>query len=279
MKGAAENTTTLPNYRPSAVGSLWRHRFLIVEMSRREVLGRYKGSALGFLWSLLIPLLMLSVYTLVFGSIFETKWGTSAGSHSEFALILFCGLTLFNFVSEVLTRAPRLVIDNAVYVKKVSFPLETLPWIAVFSALFHLIVSFLILLVGVLFVFGPPHMTWFYFFPLLLPLLLGLSGLCFLLSSTGVYLRDLSQVIGVTISLLLFLSPIFFPISAVPGKLRTVLELNPMSYFIENMRGAIFVGQSPSIEGLAIATVGGITTYLLGFLWFQKTRKGFADVI
>ena len=124
------------------VGSLWRNRYLIKASVNRDVLGRYRGSAMGILWSFFNPLLMLSVYTIVFSVVFKARWGMSNGSKVEFALVLFAGLIIFNIFSDCINRSPQLILSNVNYVKKVIFPLEVLPAITLFSALFHALISF-----------------------------------------------------------------------------------------------------------------------------------------
>lgn len=262
-----------------AVLSFWRNRRLIRVLVEREVLGRYRGSFLGILWSLFNPLLMLTVYTFVFSVIFKARWNSESTSKTAFALILFAGLMVFNVFSECINRAPSIILGNANYVKKVVFPLEILPWVTLGSSLFHMFVSLAVWLLAYLVFFGVPHLTVLYFPLVVLPLVLLILGLTWLLASLGVYLRDVSQVIGVSTTLLMFLSPIFYPAAAWPERVRPLLSLNPLTPAIEQVREILYFGRSPDFELLLIDFVVGLAVAWLGFAWFQKTRRGFADVI
>jgi lipopolysaccharide transport system permease protein len=262
-----------------AVASFWRNRRLIRVLVEREVIGRYRGSFLGILWSLFNPLLMLIVYTFVFSVIFKARWSGGSTSKSEFALVLFAGLMMFNVFSECVNRAPGIILSNANYVKKVIFPLEILPWVALGSALFHTLVSLAVWLVAYSVLFGVPHATILYFPLVILPLLLLIVGLTWILASLGVYLRDVSQLIGVSTTLLMFLSPIFYPATAWPERFRIVLFLNPLTPAIEQARDVLYWGKDPNFVFILIELISAALIAWLGFAWFQKTRKGFADVL
>jgi len=262
-----------------AVFSFWHNRRLIKVLVEREVLGRYRGSFLGILWSLFNPLLMLTVYTFVFSVIFKARWNSDNTSKTAFALILFAGLMVFNVFSECINRAPSIILSNANYVKKVVFPLEILPWVVLGSSLFHMFVSLAVWLFAYLLFFGVPHLTVLYFPLVVLPLVLLILGLTWLLASLGVYLRDVSQVIGVSTTLLMFLSPIFYPAAAWPERVRPLLSLNPLTPAIEQGREVLYFGRSPDFGLLLVEFTVGLAVAWLGFAWFQKTRKGFADVL
>ncbi len=261
-------------------------RSLLRQMLIREVQQRYRGSVFGVLWSFLTPLLMLAVYTFVFSVVFEARWaGRVDGAHaasastSDFALILFCGLMLHAFLAECLTRAPSVVLSQVNLVKKVVFPLEMLPIVTAGSALFHLCMSVLVLLVAILVLRGEFYATALYLPVILFPFFLFALGCLYILASLGVYVRDISQVMGLVVTVLLFMSPIFYPADALPEALRPVLLLNPLTLIIEQVRSVLLWNQPP--EWLALACYAGIATFWLvfGFWWFQKTRKGFADVL
>ncbi|SIQ31943.1 ABC transporter permease [Aquipseudomonas alcaligenes] len=259
--------------------SLWRNRNLIRAMVKREVLGRYRGSVLGVLWSFFNPVFMLIVYTFVFSVVFRARWNTDSDSKTEFALVLFSGLIVFNLFAEAINRAPGLVLSNVNYVKKVVFPLEVLPWISLGSALFHFTVSLSVWLIGYVLLFGAPHLTAFYLPLILLPLALLTLGLSWFLASLGVFLRDVTQLIGITTSVLMFLSPIFYPVSALPEQYRSLIFMNPLTVVIEQVRAVLFWGKTPELGILALYFVITAIIAWLGFAWFQKTRKGFADVL
>jgi len=268
-----------PKSPASILRSLWRNRHLISQMSKREVSARYKESMLGFLWSVLNPVLMLAVYTFVFGVVFKAKWNQAVDDHAQFALVLFCGLIVFNLFSECVMRAPTLILNNSVYVKKVVFPLEILPFISFATSLFNAVVSLLVLLAFAMLLSFPLHWTLVLLPVVLFPLLLLILGLSWLLSSLGVFLRDINQAIGVLLTVLLFMSPVFFPLSAVPEEFHVVLRLNPLAYLIEQSRDVVLWGKIPDWNAW-LATLGlGLVVCWGGYVWFQKTRKGFADVL
>jgi lipopolysaccharide transport system permease protein len=258
---------------------LLRNRHLVYSLIKREVLGRYRGSVFGILWSFFNPLLMLLIYTFVFSVIFKARWTTGSESKVEFAMVLFSGLLVFNIFSECLNRAPSLVLFNVNYVKKVVFPLEVLPVVSLGCALFHGAVSFIVWLVFHCIFFGLPSSTAWLFPITLLPMLFLTMGLSWLLASLGVYLRDVSQVILLLTTALLFLSPIFYPVSALPEHIQNAIQFNPMTSIIEDVRGVLVQGVIPAWPQYLMRLLGSICLAWGGFAWFQKTRRGFADVL
>ncbi|MFN0263114.1 ABC transporter permease [Tepidamorphus sp. 3E244] len=253
---------------------------LALPMIRREVIGRYRGSLLGILWSLLTPLLMLAVYTFVFGTIFKARWAGASedASVAEFAVILFSGLISFQLFAEVIGRAPGLILSNQNYVKKVVFPLEVLIPVALGSALFHAAVSYAILLVFIQKIHGIPWTA------LLLPLVIApfcllILGLSWFLASIGTFVRDIGQFVGTVVTALLFLSPVFYPISALPAWLQPWLMMNPAALPVTLSREVLIFGKPPDFSALGLYTLIAAAIAGLGYLWFQKTRKGFADVL
>ncbi len=261
------------------VATLWRHRGLTRALVQREVLARYRGSFAGILWSLFNPVFMLSVYTFVFSVVFKARWSGGSESRSEFALVLFAGMIVFSLFSEAITRAPTTIVANPSYVKKVIFPLEILPCVALGAALFHACVSVLVWLAAYVLLFGTPHVTALLLPVVLLPLVLLTLGLSWLLASLGVYLRDVAQVVGLATTALMFMSPIFYPLSALPEQYRPLLLLNPVTPAVEQARAVLVWGQLPDFGMLAIYLAASAAIAWLGFAWFQKTRRGFADVL
>lgn len=259
--------------------NLWKHRGLIAQFVKREVIGRYRGSYLGIVWSFLNPLFMLTVYTFVFSVIFGIRWGSGSGSKTEFALILFCGLTTFNIFAECLGRAPGLVVGNANYVKKVVFPLEILPVVALGSALVQAAINTSILLAALLLLSGSLNWTVVFVPVVLLPLLLLSVGLCWFFASLGTFLRDIGQIVGLFIQILMFMTPIFYPVTAIPQNLKWIFYFSPINYVVEDMRRVIIWGQMPNWLWLMLGTVVSGVVAVLGYAWFQKTRGGFADVL
>ena len=262
------------------VSSLWRNRGLITQMIRREVLGRYKGSVMGLAWSFFNPILMLTVYTFVFSVVFKSRWGAAGNeSKTQFAVVLFVGMIVHGLFAEVINRAPALIPSNVNFVKKVVFPLDILPVVAIGAALFHSLVSLSVLMAA--FVLFNGYLNWtVLFIPLvLLPLIILTLGVAWMLSSLGVFLRDLEQTTGIITMVLLFFSPIFYPVTALPVKLRPWIMANPLTFIIEQARAVLIWGHLPNWMGLGIYTLAAIAVAWLGYVWFQKTRKGFADVL
>jgi len=259
--------------------SLQRNYPLILQMVKREVIGRYRGSFLGLLWSFVNPVLMLIIYTFVFGFVFKTRWGQGDTDKYEFALVLFTGLIVFNLFSECISRAPGLILANINYVKKVIFPLEILPWIALGSALFHAGISIFVLLIF-LTVLGHDFFWTMLWLPvILLPFLVLTMGLSWILASIGVFIRDVGQIVGMTLTVLMFMSPIFYPLSSLPIAVSKYLLMNPLTLIVEQVRNILVWGQQPNWSYLAIYSVVSIAVAWLGLFWFEKTKKGFADVL
>jgi len=261
------------------VASFWHNRNLVAALTYREVIGRYRGSILGVLWSFFNPLFMLVVYTFVFSVVFKARWNTGSDSKTEFALVLFAGLIVFNVFAECLNRAPGLILNNTNYVKKVVFPLEILPMVVLGASLFHLLVSLCVWLTAYVVLFGLPHLTILYMPVVILPLLLLVMGLSWILASLGVFLRDISQFVGTVTMVLQFLSPIFYPISILPPTYQRFMQLNPLTPIIEQTRQVLYFGHAPDLQLIAIYLGFSAIVAWLGFAWFQKTRKGFADVL
>ena len=269
-----------PTSLVALIESLWRNRHLIVQMTRREVVGRYKGSALGLAWSFLTPILMLAVYTFVFSVVFKARWGTDGDeSKTQFALVLFVGMIVHGLFAEVLNRAPGLILSNVNYVKKVVFPLDVLPVIAMGAALFHASISLAVLLIAFALFNGYLHWTIIFVPVVLLPLVILTLGVAWIFASLGVFLRDVGQTVGIITTMMLFLAPIFYPVTALPEEVRPLIMANPLTFIIEEARGVVILGRMPEWTGLGIYTLAATAVAWAGFAWFQKTRKGFADVL
>jgi lipopolysaccharide transport system permease protein len=260
--------------------SIRRNRELLVQMSKREILGRYKGSIMGLAWSFLNPVLMLTVYTIFFSVVFKSRWGVgNTGGHVDFAVVLFVGLIVHGLLAECFSRAPILITGNSNYVKKVIFPLEILPLIALGSALFHSAISVLVLLTLQLILVGSIPWTAIFFPMIIMPLLFVIMGISWFLASIGVYVRDIGQTIGLVTTIMLFLSPVFYPASALSPQMQMVMMFNPLTLIIEESRKVLLFGEIPNWAGLTIYFVLSLAISWGGFWWFQKTRKGFADVL
>jgi lipopolysaccharide transport system permease protein len=263
------------------IKSLWRNRQLIRQMTKREVIGRYKGSVMGLAWSFFNPIFMLMVYTFVFSEVFKSRWGNigDSDSKSQFAVVLFVGMITLSLFSEALNTAPRVILSNVNYVKKVIFPLEILPVVTMGTALCHSLIS-LVVLAGALVVFnGSLHWTAVFVPVVFLPLIILTLGLSWILASLGVFIRDVGQIVAMLTGMLMFVSPVFYPISAVPESFRIYLMANPLTFIIEQAREVLVWGHLPNWSGLGLYIFVATIVACLGFAWFQKTRKGFADVL
>lgn len=258
---------------------LWENRDLLFNIIKRDVSGRYRGSILGTMWALFNPLLMLFVYSFVFGFVFKSKWAGAADNIFEYTIILYAGLIVYNVFVEVIGRSSTIVLNNAVYVKKVVFPLEILPWSLVGTMLFNFVMNFIVLLA--LYMLVNHSLDWsFVFLPLILaPLIMMTVGVSWFLSSLGVYVRDTSQVVGIVVAVLLFLSPVFYPVTVLPESIRSIMFLNPLAFIIEEFRSVMIWHTIPNFVGLGIYSIVSMIVAWSGFCWFQKTRSGFADVI
>jgi len=248
-------------------------------MTKREVVGRYRGSILGILWSFLHPLFMLAVYTFVFSVVFQARWSEENTGHFEFAIVLFAGMIIHALFAECANRSPQLILNNVSYVKKVVFPLEILPWVTMGAALFHAAISICVLLLAFLVIHHSLHWTSIMLPVLILPLVMFTMGVSWFLASIGVFLRDVGQTTGIITTVMLFLSPVFFPVSAIPETYRIFIEINPLTFMIEQARDILIWGKPLNWAGWTIYFTASLLACLAGYIWFQKTRKGFADVL
>ncbi len=260
--------------------NLWRHRELIRQFTRRAVEGRYRGSVLGLLWSLINPLVLLLIYTFVFGIVFQARWPQArTDSLEEFALVLFCGITTFGIFQECVGQAPALVIGVPNYVKKVVFPLEVLPVSSLGAALFHALVSLVILVVGNLLISGIIQWTLILLPLVVLPLIFMSLGLAWLLASLGVFIRDINYAIALILQVLFYMSAIFYSPARIPEPFRTIIGFNPLTVIVEDVRRVVLWGMLPDWSALAVLLPASMIVMLLGYAWFMKTKKAFADVI
>ena len=262
------------------VASFWRNRDLILALTKREVVGRYRGSVMGLAWSFFNPVFMLLVYTFVFSVVFKARWGVGGGEgKTVFAIVLFVGMIVHGLFAECLNLAPGLIVSNVNYVKKVIFPLEILPCVGLGSALFHTAISLVVLLLVQLVLNQQLVWTALLFPCVLVPLVFASMGFAWFLAGLGVYVCDIGQITGMVTTVLLFLSPVFYPISALPEQYQTWLYLNPLTYIIEEGRNTLIFGRLPGIGEWGMMLGAGMLTSGAGFVWFQKMRKGFADVL
>jgi lipopolysaccharide transport system permease protein len=273
---APRNIGLSPSY---VIGSLRNHKAIVLQIARRDMIERYRGSIFGLLWSLFNPILMLLVYTFVFSVVFRVKWPGSDGGSLEFGVNSFVGMIVFSLFSESLSRAPSLVLQNANLVKKVVFPLEVLPWVTLASSLFHVLVNYIVLLVFVLFIKGSLSPTVLLFPLVIVPVALLALGLSWFLSSIGVFFRDMSHTVALLVSVWMFVSPIFYPLSAVPPGMRRFLELNPLAPLIDDARSVALLGVIPDLSGYLWTCAISAAVAWAGLWWFMRTKHTFADVL
>jgi len=268
-------------FNPLAIsGHLWQHRGLIRQLTRREILYRYKGSYLGLSWGFLQPLFMLAVYTFVFSVIFESKWGSHIqNDRLTFAMALFCGILTFNILGDVANAAPLLILGNISFVKKVIFPLEILPLVKLLGTLVHSCFGLVILFLGMGLGGQPFHWT-ILLLPLVwLPMAMFALGCGYLLSSLGVFIRDIGATVSVLVTMFLFMSPIFYPLDAVPDSLKIYCRINPIAIYVEDARRVVLWGQPPDWYWFLGGMLFALIVLTAGFAFFMRSKKAFADVI
>ncbi len=261
------------------VQSLFRYRSLVDQLIRREIAIRYRGSFLGVLWSFITPILMLTIYTFVFGVVFKSRWRSDSTDQLEFAVVMFAGVVVHGFISECLTRAPSLIVNNANFVKKVVFPLEVLAWVSVGAALFHALIAMVIFAVAV-FIWQGHIIFSALLVPLIfLPYIVLVVGLTWFLASLGVFLRDLGQIMGIVSSMLMFMAPVFYSLKSVPEGLVPFLYLNPITFVVEQVRNAAIWGRPVDWVGWAVYSLVAYAIAWAGRASFVRMSRGFADVL
>lgn len=263
--------------------SFWNERTLLRRLVKREVEARYRGSLFGLAWTFVTPVVLVAVYTFVFSVIFGMRWkgidGAAVGDNVSFGIVLFTGLVLFQFFSDSLNRAPGLMLENPTYIKKIVFPLDLMAWVSLGVGLVNLAAGVLVLVLAHLVLIGLPPPTALLFPILLLPLGLLTVGLVWIVSAVGVYLRDLRQIVGLVTTIMMFLSPIFYPLSMVPEAYRSLLHLNPLTWPITAARQLLLEGTVPPVAEFGIYTAVAFLTAWVGLVFFRKVKRGFIDVL
>lgn len=258
---------------------LKQNGYLLKQLVKKDIQQRYQGSVLGILWSIIVPVLMLIIYTFVFSEVFQAKWDIDTSDKYQFALVLFCGLSAFNMISEVMNRSTTLIVSNTNYVKKVIFPLEILPVVITLSSLFNCAICYVILIVAKIILYKNVSATLYMIFPALIPLIIMAVGLGLFISALSVFLKDLGNIISVLVTVLMYMSPVFFPLSAVPQSFRGICAANPMTYIIENLRNVVLYGTSLNWKFYGISCLIALLIFLLGEIVFMRAKEGFADVL
>ena len=261
----------------------WRNRTLIWRLTRREVESRYRGSLLGLAWAVIVPLMMIAIYTFVFSTIMRARWAAPGAepmpAEYGFGILLFAGFVIFAIFAEPVNRAAGLILENVSYVKKMVFPLEALPWVSVASGLVNAAISFLAFLVLLIAFYGLPPVTILALPLIVLPVVLFALGTTYILSSLGVFIRDIRQFVPLLTTAMLFLSPVVYPLEIVPEGFRPLVLANPLTIGIVQARQVIFWGEMPDLAEWGVYFAASMIVALLGYAWFQRTKKGFADVL
>lgn len=260
---------------------LWllpQRRDLVLALAKQGLVARYKGSILGLLWALVTPAVMIGVFTFIFAGIFGARFGTST-TKWDYALYLFCGLLPWTMFQESIQQSSTTIVTHANLVKRVVFPLETLPVAQVLSALANQLFGTVALLVAIVLIRHQIHPTILWFPLLLISQSLFAVGSGWLIASLGVFIRDMSQGIGLVLMVWMYLTPIIYPESIVPENLRWVIELNPFTALVRSYRRVLLDDVTPDWTGMVYFTCTALVVFFVGYWWFARTRKNFADVI
>jgi len=248
-------------------------------MAKKDVIGRYRGSVLGILWSFFNPLFMLGLYTFFFRFVFKAKWPDVGDTTADYAVMLFAGLVVHAMASDMIGRSAGTIVGNANLVKKVVFPVVILPWVTLLSSLFHMLISMLVLVMFFLISGGVLQWTLLLLPLILAPLVILFMGVGWFFSALGVYLRDIEQIMGTLITFLLFTSTVFFSIDHAPSAIKPLLMLNPITQIINDLRNILVYGVLPDFGSLGIYSIVSIVVFYIGFAFFNKVQRGFADVL
>lgn len=272
----------LPRLNPAGpVRAAWAHGGLIRQLVARDLALRYRGSVLGLAWTLLTPLALLAIFTYVFAVVFKARWPGLAedAGKADFALAIFCGIVGFGLFSEPVGRSPGLIVSSVSYVKRIVFPLEVLPLVTVCSALVIFSINAAVLLGATLAVRGGLPVTALVLPIVIAPVAVLSLGVSWFLASVGVFLRDVGHAVTLILQMLFFLTPVFYPLSAVPEPFRTIVGLNPITTSVESMRAALLMDRWPDWSAVGVALLVSIAAAQLGYAWFISTKRGFADVL
>ena len=261
------------------ITSYLQHKELLLALIKREIAARYRGSALGLMWSLITPLALLATYTLVFGYFFQMRWGPDHDGPSYFVIMLFCGLIPYNFFNEVISRSPELIFRSPNYVKRIAFPVHLLSAVQVGASLFHALIGMAILLLGIVVTQGGLPWTLLYLPMIWIPFLLFTLSMSLLVSATGVFIRDLSHGVGLVLTIMFFLTPIIYPAAFIPEAWRWMLWLNPVACAVLQIRETCVQGMDLNMRMWMFQIVGSVSFFVVVTGWFRYVSRRFADVM
>ena len=279
MHAAGDGRRSFVQSAAGVIGAGIAHRGLLLALLRREIVARYRGSALGLLWSLITPVVLLATYTLVFSFFFHMKWSPDDTGHGYFIVMLFCGLIPFNFFSEVISRAPMLIVSSPNYVKRVAFPVQLLPAVATGAALFHALIGMAILIAMRWVVLGTPPLAVLYLPLIWIPLVIFTLALSIITAAIGVFIRDLGHAVGLVLNVLFFLSAVMYPAATIPENFRLILWLNPVACAILQIRETCVQGQPLNFRLFGVLLGGSLLLLFLAAGWFRGISRRFADVM
>lgn len=274
------------NYQASAKIPLWQpaislvsdHRGLIRSMVRRDLTSRYKGSFMGLAWAIITPAVMIVIFTLIFSGIFNARFGTTGG-HLSFAVYLYCGLLPWIAFSDGVQRSTTSLTENINLVKRVVFPIEALPVNLALSAIIQQLLGTIVLIIAALILEHTVRPTLLVMPLLLIPQVMLTIGLGWLMASLGVFIRDMPQFNQLALSAWMYLTPIFYPEEIIPKKYQWLANLNPMAPLIRSYRRVLLEGRMPDWQGLGLTLGFALICFGLGYWWFERTKKAFADVL
>lgn len=260
--------------------ALFKNWNLLKRVTTQELATRYRESFLGPFWALLVPLAQLAVFTFIFGSVLKSRWPGVNHATLDFPLNLFCGIIIYTMLAETLTRSATIMVDNVTYIKRVVFPVEILPVSAVVVSAVNFLAAFILLVIFFAFSRLEIPLVAILMMPVILaPFFVMLAGLAWLIAATGVYLRDIRHAIGPVMSLMMFLSPVLFPIASIPEQYRIFIYLNPVAVPVEQMRLVLMQGGWPDFYVVGIYALISWVIAWGGHAWFSILRRGFADVV
>jgi lipopolysaccharide transport system permease protein len=258
--------------------SMWRNRGLIRTLVRRDILSRYTGSFGGAFWTLLNPLIMMLTYFFVFGIVMQSKFPNDP-STTGFALYFLAGMLPWLAFSEAVGRAPFIMVEHRNFIKKLVFPVETLPVNVVAAGLVTEFFGMILFALALLAIRGRVPWTVVYLPLVIVPQILLTAGLAWFLAALGVFVRDLGQVIGYLLTVTMFITPIFYSEQGLPKFAASVQKVNPIFTLVHSYRAVLLDGSAPNWTSLAWLALASALVFLLGHAWFYKLRKSFADLI
>lgn len=265
----------------SRLGTLWYRRQLILTLGLREVTQRFRSSSLGLLWTVIQPLAVVTIFYFVFSVVFQNRWGAADESKGDFIIALFSGFLVYNLFFDTVSRAPMMVVGNINYVKKLVFPIHLIPFIISIGSLVSFFCTFVILVLMYMLIHqGAPHFAVVTVFLSVLPVYLLSIGVSWMVASASVFYRDINHAVPLVLQALVFVSPVLYPMSRVPdGLVRQLMQMNPLAMPIEQARAAIMYGVIPDWMGILQSLAVSMLVCVVGIIFFQRLRPGFADVL